>query len=850
MATATAGPNTQIAQRSDEVGSSVHRLKQPAQAVPIREDISNSEDDDKTSNLIKTEARHNDMGKGDTLSQETGTKEQANAEENEHNENKTSNIDSNEKYNIGADLEKDEKETNKSSETDSEPKKAGHTRPSVRKVSCASCERGSVEGTTEKKSNVKEDSSLEVEEKKIEAEDAKEPETQDSGSTQRDVFREPEYDPNRATEEETESQDTGGEGTEMQNYQSYAELPHSCGNCGKVFMHRHSLLRHKRKRHLTCTLCCVVFRQEVDLQLHKCVGPAQPVGAERSFKCELCGQHFTQKRSLRRHEKRKHGGNVSIFPCEECNSVFFSINELKAHSCSFFSPLNAKPQVRLCDLCHIAFETEELLISHACVAGNAGKVPQHKHSTPPKNDVVFPNSSQMKKHQTSQKPVLHRKTKTFPCQKCEASFETEEELDGHACAFDIHGADTEAQAQPDFYVCEECHTIFKNERELNNHTCAVRILPRKGPCSPTREPFPVPDRVQCKECGLSFQHRRSLLRHKKRKHSNQNETAPENISVHPCSKCHLVFFQKKELQTHTCAVFGSLDSNPEIFSCPDCHMVFQHKIELENHPCVTQHDKRGPVAPSLASVMYGCAKCHVIFQCQKDVAQHTCAHTSVDESVAVLSATQMFACAACHVVFERKSALERHKCPLAFPAVDTNQPASIDMPHKCHVCGKGMMLKGSLNRHLKRAHGVGNNSQNSLIQRESSNLEDLSCPLCHEVFSHQIELENHNCSLTPEDPPASHHKVNDFHEKPFKCVPCKVSFQHQRSLRRHERKKHCVGNISSEFHTCSQCQLVFMRKTELDSHPCAQEKRQKLSSSPKIGKLWTMTQQRTPMCLE
>ena len=74
---------------------------------------------------------------------------------------------------------------------------------------------------------------------------------------------------------------------------------HMCDypDCGKLFNHKHNLLRHQARKHKTAAVSDASsdgLMPTTSLQVHTCDYPD-------------CGKQFSQKRNLQRHQTQKHG---------------------------------------------------------------------------------------------------------------------------------------------------------------------------------------------------------------------------------------------------------------------------------------------------------------------------------------------------------------------------------------------------------------------------------------------------------------------------------------------------------------------------------------------------------------
>ncbi|XP_039616305.1 oocyte zinc finger protein XlCOF19-like [Polypterus senegalus] len=104
--------------------------------------------------------------------------------------------------------------------------------------------------------------------------------------------------------------------------------PHSCSECGKLFCHKNSLLRHKtihtgEKPHC-CLECGKQFRESSKLQCHKKIHTG-----DKPHCCLECGKRFSESSKLQCH-KRIHTGEKP-YCCLECGKCFRYSGHLRCH---------------------------------------------------------------------------------------------------------------------------------------------------------------------------------------------------------------------------------------------------------------------------------------------------------------------------------------------------------------------------------------------------------------------------------------------------------------------------------------------------------------------------------------
>ena len=86
------------------------------------------------------------------------------------------------------------------------------------------------------------------------------------------------------------------------------------------------------------------------------------------------------------------------------------------------------------------------------------------------------------------------------------------------------------------------------------------------------------DRLNCPDCGKLFTSKRSLVGHKKEKHSGQ-------LEIFPCSECGKNFSRKSNLKAHMDSIhFGKK------FPCSFCERIFTNRSCMNLHVKKTHSD--------------------------------------------------------------------------------------------------------------------------------------------------------------------------------------------------------------------------------------------------------------------
>lgn len=141
---------------------------------------------------------------------------------------------------------------------------------------------------------------------------------------------------------------------------------------------------------------------------------------EKPHKCNYCEASFTSPIKLTRHIT-SHAG-LRPYPCKRCGRTFLLSHHLTRHMRSHYaaqsnsgSPIGQHK----CDICSMSFRRKDSLINHSAI-----------HSMVNLRCVIcntaFETAKMVKEHITT-----HLSGLPYPCDKCDYSFETQDQLEEH-----------------------------------------------------------------------------------------------------------------------------------------------------------------------------------------------------------------------------------------------------------------------------------------------------------------------------------------------------------------------------------------------------------------------------------
>ncbi|XP_056407014.1 uncharacterized protein LOC130298133 [Hyla sarda] len=134
------------------------------------------------------------------------------------------------------------------------------------------------------------------------------------------------------------------------------EKPYSCSECEKCFKSKSHLVRHKRyhtgEKPYSCAECGKSFRQKSDLITHERIHTG-----EKPYSCFECGKSFGVKSTLVKHE-RIHSGEKP-YSCSVCGKSFIVKSTLIEHE-----RIHTGEKPYLCSECGKCFIRKSELVTH------------------------------------------------------------------------------------------------------------------------------------------------------------------------------------------------------------------------------------------------------------------------------------------------------------------------------------------------------------------------------------------------------------------------------------------------------------------------------------------------------
>ena len=158
------------------------------------------------------------------------------------------------------------------------------------------------------------------------------------------------------------------------NIEYDSDKPNSCNICQisfrKKMKHRaHITVFQDGKKYLGCCACDAKFSWGNFRHLKSHISA---VHEGKSYRCNFCGDCFTEKEGLEEHEASVHGGKKLTFKCALCNDRFQLKTSLKTHVETVHGdilslsqkPVYDREDPNSCNFCQITFQQKSYYRAH------------------------------------------------------------------------------------------------------------------------------------------------------------------------------------------------------------------------------------------------------------------------------------------------------------------------------------------------------------------------------------------------------------------------------------------------------------------------------------------------------
>ncbi|RUS73251.1 hypothetical protein EGW08_018994 [Elysia chlorotica] len=241
-----------------------------------------------------------------------------------------------------------------------------------------------------------------------------------------------------------------------------------------------------------CEQCGKVFLKKSDLARHK---PSH--SSEKPYKCEECGMSFSYKESLKRHNQI----HTKPYMCEYCGKRFLKKSDLTSHK-----QIHTFKKPYMCEYCGKCCSAFQHLTKH---------IRTHTFEKPYKCEICakcFSDQSNLVKHKRTHSHTFGMPY-NYKCEDCGKHFLNKSHLTSHKRTHTFGKS----------CKCEDCGKCFSNKSYLSKHK---RIHTFKYRCDYCGKCFPAFSNLarhvrlhtfekpyKCDNCGKCFSDKSNLVSH-------------------------------------------------------------------------------------------------------------------------------------------------------------------------------------------------------------------------------------------------------------------------------------------------------------------------------------------------
>ncbi|KAJ7314137.1 hypothetical protein JRQ81_006075 [Phrynocephalus forsythii] len=549
------------------------------------------------------------------------------------------------------------------------------------------------------------------------------------------------------------------------------ERPYRCGDCGRSYRHRGSLVNH-RHTHQTgifqCSICPKQYSNLMALRNHVRVHlrAARMRGRERGggLTCSSCGESFEEEAEFQLHQLRHMPctedieaaavPRLSVFHSQEADLLQAIKQDVEALESGAAAAEAVVPTVEGTPArppCEVAFDSAAA--QQHTADGERAEGAAEGTESPLSLQRLYGCDQCGKSYRHSGSLINHKQTHQtgdFSCSACGKHFQNVASLKSHlrghqrprrglAGAVVIVNEDEEGEGEDKVDMPE----VLPLGEEIENGS---HVLEEGGgtngwqlePLAPSSLPGDTEaPPCLCEQCGLGFDEADSLMIHKQ----------THQPGIYQCSLCPKEYPSLLALKNHfhgharaaTSAwgnPAGEGESEEQPFLCSLCGMIFPSQDGLQHHHSLTHEagDAQGlgqdavlkeePLdgdggredEPLLSHI---CGYCGQTFDDMASLEEHSEGH--LEEKAAALADTSIQLRRAPHPEEDQPPPLP----PLAELPCHVDEPLD-NRPYACSQCGKTYRHGGSLVNH-KKIHQIG----------------DYECAVCCRLYPNMSAYRNH-----------------------------------------------------------------------------------------------------------